>query len=102
MATTTHATTGTARRASHVLSGAGLVFRLNDEIDALQRDLASASGRRSAKTLAKTGGLRMTLVLLDSGATLDPEATAGGASVHVLEGHVRMQIDGQVRDAGAG
>ena len=49
------------------------------------------SGGRAAKALAKTDGMRVTLVLLRSGATLNPESTAGGASLHVLEGRVRVQ-----------
>ncbi len=96
--TAVHATSGTERRASHVLSGDGLVFRLADEIAALHEDLAHASGARSAKTLAKSDGLRVTLVVLEAGATLEPEAIAGGASVQVLEGRLRVQSDGHVRE----
>jgi hypothetical protein len=40
-------------------------------------------------------GLRVTLVLLTSGATLNPESTAGGASLHVLDDRVRVQAEGQ-------
>jgi hypothetical protein len=72
-----HATTGTERRRSHALSGDGLLFRLADEIDALRQDLSRSNGQRSAKTLAKTRGLRLTLVVLDANATMAPEASAG-------------------------
>ncbi|TME92864.1 MAG: hypothetical protein E6I52_25080 [Chloroflexi bacterium] len=40
-----------------------------------------------------TDGLRVTLVLPTSGATLNPESTAGGASLHVLKGRVRVQAE---------
>jgi quercetin dioxygenase-like cupin family protein len=97
-----HATTGTERRPSHALSGHGLVFRLADEIDALRRDLSRSSGQRSAKTLAKTRGLRLTLVVLEANAAMAPEATAGGASLQVLDGRLRIQTDGHMQELGPG
>src|SRR5262245_16572736 len=100
--TSAHATSGTQRRPAHPLSGDGLVFDIEDELDALRADLSRSSGRRSAKTLAKAGGLRLTLVVLDAGARLEPEARAGGASLHVLEGRLRVQTDGEVHELGPG
>jgi quercetin dioxygenase-like cupin family protein len=97
-----HATTGTERRRSHALSGDGLLFRLADEIEALRQDLSRSSGQRSAKTLAKTRGLRLTLVVLEANATMAPEASAGGASLQVLDGRLRVQTDGQVHELGPG
>ena len=99
---TTHMTTGTARRPAHQLSGDGLVFRLSDEIDALRRDLRASSGQRSAKTLAKTGNLRVTLVVLEANAALEPEASGGEATIQVLEGRMRVQKDGTVTELGSG
>src|SRR5436190_15430662 len=80
------------------MSGRGHVFELTDEVRTLRGELHRTSGGRAAKTLAKTDGLRVTLVLLTSGATLNPESTAGGASLHVLEGRVRVQAEGQQWD----
>jgi quercetin dioxygenase-like cupin family protein len=100
--TSAHVTTGTERRQSHALSGDGLVFRLADEIDALRQDLSRSSGQRSAKTLAKTRGLRLTLVVLEANATMAPEASAGGASLQVLDGRLRVQTDGHVHELGPG
>jgi quercetin dioxygenase-like cupin family protein len=97
-----HATTGTERRPSHALSGDGLIFRLADEIDALRQDLSRSSGRRSAKTLAKTRGLRLTLVVLEANTTMAPESSSGGASLQVLEGRLRIQTDGQAHELGPG
>jgi hypothetical protein len=68
----THATTGTERRPPHALSGDGLIFHLADEVDALRRDLSRSSGQRSAKTLSKSRGLRLTLVVLEVNATMAP------------------------------
>src|SRR5437899_2959553 len=74
MATSTpHATTGTMRRPAHSLSGQGLQFSIANEARELRADLARSSGGRAAKTLAKAGGLRATLVLLESGRTLEPD-----------------------------
>ena len=92
--TATHKTSGTDRRAARALAGESPVFRLADEVRELRQDLSRASAGRSGKTLAKAGGLRVTLVVLDAGVTLDPEAAAGGASLQVLEGRLRVQIEG--------
>src|SRR6266568_711720 len=89
-----HTTTGTERRPKHALNGNDLVFNLTDEIDALQQDLSRSSGHRSAKTLSKTRGLRLTLVVL--------EANAGGASLQVLDGRLRVQTQGQIHEVGPG
>jgi quercetin dioxygenase-like cupin family protein len=93
-------TSGTTQRAARQMSGRGDVFALSDEVRSLRGDLDHTSGGRAAKTLAKTDGLRVTLVLLTSGATLNPESTAGGASLHVLEGRVRVQAEGAQWDLG--
>jgi quercetin dioxygenase-like cupin family protein len=53
-----------------------------------------------AKTLAKTDGVRVTLVLLSQAATLNPESTAGGATIQVLDGRLRVQSEGQHWDLG--
>jgi quercetin dioxygenase-like cupin family protein len=100
--TSRHMTSGTDRRAARQLSGEGLTFRLSDEIQELRRDITRASGQRSAKTLAKAGGLRATLVYLEANATMSPESDAGGASIQVIEGRLRVQIDGMIHELGPG
>jgi quercetin dioxygenase-like cupin family protein len=97
-----HDTTGTARRAAHHMSGRGTVFQVAVEVQSLRHDLEFTSGGRAAKTLVKTAGLRLTLVLIKQGFGLNPEATAGGASIEVIEGRLRVQADGQPWDVGAG
>ena len=97
-----HATTGTARRAAHHLSGRGLVFQVAREVHSLRQDLEFTSAGRAAKTLVKAAGLRLTLVLIKKGFGLNPEATAGGASIEVVEGRLRIHAGGQPRDVGAG
>ena len=102
MNTSSHMTTGTDRREARSLSGEGLVFRLKDEMSGLQQDLSRSSGHRSAKTLAKAGGLRVTLVHVEANATIQPEASHGASTVQVLEGRLRMQTDGSVHELGPG
>jgi quercetin dioxygenase-like cupin family protein len=92
-----HATSGTDRRPAHSLAGHGVTFNLHDEVQMLRGDLDRTSGRRAAKTLAKAGGLRVTLVLLAGGTRLDAQAVAGGASLQVLEGRLQLQADGSER-----
>ena len=87
-------TTGTARRAPRDMSGREVVFDLTDELAGLRDDLEFTSGDRAAKTLAKTDGLRVTLVLLKQGAALNPEAVAGGATLHVLDGQIQVEMHG--------
>jgi quercetin dioxygenase-like cupin family protein len=100
MNTGAHMTTGTDRREARALSGTGLVYRLNNELQELRQDLTRSSGQRSAKTLAKAGGLRATLVYMDANATLTPESTKGGATLHVIEGRLRVHTDGNVTELG--
>jgi quercetin dioxygenase-like cupin family protein len=42
------------------------------------------------------------LIALRAGTTLDPHAIAGAASLHVLDGRLAMQVDGQPRAVDAG
>jgi len=100
--TSEHTTTGSARRPAHVLSGQGLSFSLADEARQLASDLKTTSGGRAAKTLAKAAGLRATLVMLQAGRTMTPESIAGGASVQVLSGRLRITTDGQTHAASPG
>ena len=102
MHSSTHMTSGTERRPAHQLSGIGLIFRLADEVADLRQDLSRSSGQRSAKTLAKSGGLRVTLVAMAANATMSPEASDGSATIHVIEGRLRVQADGSVHELGAG
>jgi quercetin dioxygenase-like cupin family protein len=102
MHTASHMTSGTDRRAARPLSGEGLTYNLSTEIQDLRQDLARSSGQRSAKTLAKSGGLRVTMVYLDANGTIAPESSAGGATLQVLEGRLRVQVDGAIHELRAG
>jgi quercetin dioxygenase-like cupin family protein len=96
-----HTTTGSESRAPRTLSG-HLTYTLSTEIDSLKHDLEHTSGKRAAKTLAKDHNLRVTLITLATGATIDPHAIAGGAALHLLEGRLSVHPDDvtQVLEAG--
>jgi quercetin dioxygenase-like cupin family protein len=97
-----HQTSGTAHREAHEMSGRGVVFRLGEEIDSLRQDLEHTSGGRAARTLAKTEGLRVTLILIKKDVEVNPEASAGGASISVVAGRLRVQAGGEPWDVGPG
>jgi len=94
-----HKTTGTRLRDSHALTGQGLKFVLGEEQKELANDVADTSAGRTAKTLAKSDTLRVTLVYLRAGNTVNPGASAGAASLQVLSG--RLAIEGDATPAAA-
>ena len=97
-----HTTNGSSSRAPRSLSGQGLTYTLSTEIEGLKRDLVHTSGNRAAKTLAKAHNLRVTLITLGAGATLDPHAIAGGAAIHLLQGRLSVHPEGETHVLEAG
>ncbi len=97
-----HETTGTHLREAHPLSGQGLRYVLDDERRELESNVGRTTAGRTAKTLAKSDTLRVTLVHLRAGMTVHPSATAGAASLHVLQGRVSVQTDGTSLELGPG
>ena len=95
-------TSGSARRTRRPVTGQGLSYDVASEAEALWRDLNRTSGGRAAKTLAKADNLRVVLIAVRAGTTLDPHAITGAASVHVLSGRVAVQVQGRARPVGSG
>jgi quercetin dioxygenase-like cupin family protein len=79
-------------RASHAMAAPVLHFGLQDEIRRLRGEAGpgSGSGGRNAITLVKDGPLRVVLILLRAGASMEEHAAPGPATVHVLGGRVRI------------
>jgi len=46
--------------------------------------------------------LRVTLVLINKDVEMNPEATAGGASIEVIAGRLRVQAEGEPWEVGVG
>jgi quercetin dioxygenase-like cupin family protein len=95
-------TSGSSRRSGRSLTGQGLTYELPGEVRALRSDLSRTSGGRAAKTLVKADNLRVVLIALRAGTTLDPHAIAGAASLHVLDGRLAVQVAGHSRAVQAG
>ena len=78
----------------HPVTGPTLHFSLADEIRTVREQLAT-SVERSARTLVKDGALRATLIGLNPGGTLKAHQADGPITVHVLEGAIEFEVDGQ-------
>ncbi len=68
-------------------------FRLDDEIDRLQPDADSRSGRR-AEILIKTDRLRVVLITMREGIELNEHTAPGPITIHTLRGEVSVGVDG--------
>jgi quercetin dioxygenase-like cupin family protein len=97
-----HSTNGSSRRRARSVSAQGMVYRLPLEIESLKQDLAHTTGGRAAKTLVKSRNLRVVLITVRSGSTIDPHAIAGGALLHVLEGRIKIHLADTGGEARAG
>jgi quercetin dioxygenase-like cupin family protein len=79
-----------------------MIFQVASEIQSLKEDLAQTTGGRAAKRLAKSRNLRVALITLRSGSTIDPHAIAGGAALYVLEGRLRIHPEDVAEQVEAG
>jgi quercetin dioxygenase-like cupin family protein len=78
-----------------------LRFKLDEELDRLKGESDWVGGKRTI-TLAKLGGLRVVLIALRPGATLDEHVAAGAVTIQVLDGNVDVSVGGEARRLGAG
>jgi len=88
-------TSGSNLRQPHDVHSPSVKFSFADEREGLQSAVSRTSGGRTAKTLAKSDNLRVTLVQLRQGTTVEPNATAGAATLQVLEGRLTATIQGR-------
>jgi quercetin dioxygenase-like cupin family protein len=84
------------------LSGDMLVFDLDEELTKARSNRALKEHGRIAKTLAKDGPLRVILVVLDAGGTLEEHQTAGPVTIQPLEGDVRLSLEGTMEPVAVG
>lgn len=84
------------------LSGDILVFDIAEERErAADPELMERSGR-NARTLLKSGPLRVTLVVLSPGGELAEHEAAGPITVQVVEGRIRFRTSDEEHDLGPG
>lgn len=78
---------------THKISGETVSANLTKEAAALSAKATTAAAGRAAKTLAKGGALRVTLVALKKGTTLQKHAVEGATTIQLVRGRVRINID---------
>lgn len=74
----------------HQLQGESLLFALGAEDGELRARAATASDGRAAKTLVKEGPLRITLVALRKGTTIQQHDVASPVSIQCIRGSLRI------------
>jgi len=79
-----------------------LKFDLPEEIAKLKSEPAWTAHPRSAVTLLKDAGMRVVLVGIHKGASIEPHKAEGPISVHLLEGAIRMTAAGETVPLGPG
>lgn len=75
---------------------------LREEVEAAWELLPDASAGHTAKTLLKQGKLRMVLLAIRKGATVPEHKVDGECSLHVLNGHIALTLEGERRELKAG
>lgn len=82
---------------SHQISGEVLQLNFDDESKAVLEAAGEAGVGHAAKTLVKEGPLRVVLLGLKPGSTLEEHEAGGPVSLHALSGHVDV-MSGDRRD----
>jgi quercetin dioxygenase-like cupin family protein len=95
-------TTGSDERPAQLLAGAVLRFDLPAELEQLQAEPTWEVSDRNAITLVKEGDLRLTLTRLKRGARMGEHRTDGFSCLQVLEGSIRVVVDGDANELGVG
>jgi quercetin dioxygenase-like cupin family protein len=75
------------------LRGDALAFVLPRESEMLATRAQASSSGRAAKTLVKEGQLRVTLVALKAGTSLQQHKTAGPSTIQALGGMSRVETE---------
>jgi quercetin dioxygenase-like cupin family protein len=89
-------------RAKHSVVGPALTFDLEAEIAQLQGEGMWQEKGHNAKTLARQSALRIVLMVLREGATLQEHTTDHQVAIHPLRGAVRVRRGEQSTDVCAG
>ncbi|MEO8801008.1 MAG: hypothetical protein ABI551_24160 [Polyangiaceae bacterium] len=79
-----------------------LALNVSEQIAALRKTLAQRSQPHTATTLVKQPDLRVVLVVMSTGARLNPHRAAESVSIQVMEGAVRLQLPTEIVRAQAG
>jgi anti-sigma factor ChrR (cupin superfamily) len=95
-------TTGTAQRPGQDHVGTALTFDLSSEIVRLSEEETWSRSGRNSRTLVKEANLRVVLLTMQSGTQISEHTAAARLSVHVISGHLRLQVPDHDVDLPAG
>ena len=93
-------TSGSPVREARPLMERLRVFDLDREIERLRQEPTFADDGRNSMTLAKETDLRVLLTVLRAGSALKELDGEGRMSIQVLEGTVRLDVEGEPRQLG--
>jgi quercetin dioxygenase-like cupin family protein len=79
-----------------------MVFDLKQERDRIADPASGEPGGRGARTLLKSGPLRVTMVVLAPGATTAEHRAEGPITIQPLQGQIRFTAESAVRELGPG
>jgi quercetin dioxygenase-like cupin family protein len=79
-----------------------MVFDLEHERDRIAGPATGEPGGRGARTLLKSGPLRVTIVVLAPGATTAEHRAEGPITIQPLRGQIRFTAESGVREVGPG
>ena len=77
------------------LAGPMLSFELPEQISQLRADPSYSRTGRLGRTLAKSGRLRLVLVVLEPGVDVGTHHTDGPMTVQTLEGRISFRVAGE-------
>jgi quercetin dioxygenase-like cupin family protein len=80
---------------SHEISGNVLTLDVEAEVAGILEAAKAAGVGHAARTLVKDGPLRIIILGLKAGATLQEHESAGPVSIHLLSGQVRAESPGR-------
>lgn len=84
------------------LAGPVMTFDLSELLDELRREESFERSGRAARTLAKSGRFRMTLVAMAKGNEIGTHQADSPMTLHVLEGHLRFRAGSGEHELRAG
>ena len=82
------------------LSGDVLVLDLSTETDETRDETLLGRNGRNARTLLKSGPLRVTLIVLAPGGAIAEHHAEGPITIQPLEGQLRFRAEGRDHDIG--
>jgi quercetin dioxygenase-like cupin family protein len=87
---------------THKISGAVMTPDVAAQGEAVLAQAQSAKAGRAAKTLAKVGQMRLTVIGMKRGVSLGAHTAEGAVTIHILKGRCRLDASGGHAELGSG